>query len=120
MKTSIGALVAVSALCGFVVAGAARAKNSLMFSAADYPASNWEPYHQRLGSVREAVGRGDNKAVKREIGQWFTMLRHRDHGISNVGADELYDCSLMVTPIQEYGIAVPAGPVGLAETGYSH
>ena len=62
MKTVIGALVAVSALCGFVVAGAARAKNSLMFSAADYPASNWEPYHQRLGSVREAVGRGDNKA----------------------------------------------------------
>ncbi len=54
------------------------------------------------------------------MGEWFTMLRHRDHGINDVGADELYDCSLMVTPIQEYGIAVPAGPVGLAETGYSH
>jgi hypothetical protein len=24
----------------------------------------------------------------------------------------------MVTPIQEYGIAVPAGPVGLGDTGY--
>ncbi len=57
MKTIIGAFVAVSPLCGFVVAGAARAQttwvdeinNSLMFSSADYPASNWEPYHQRLG-----------------------------------------------------------------------
>ena len=26
--------------------------------------------------------------------------------------------SLMVTPTQEYGIAVPAGPVGLGETSY--
>lgn len=126
MKTSIGALVAVSALCGLAVAGAAWAQttwvdeinNSLMFSTANYPASNWEPYHQRLGLVREAVGRGDNKAVKREMGKWFTMLRHRDHGISDVGADELYNFSLMVTPMQEYGIAVPAGPVGLGETGY--
>jgi hypothetical protein len=68
--------------------------------------------------VREAVNRGDNQSVKKEMGKWFKMLRSRDHGISDVAADELYNFSLMVTPIQEYGIAVPAGPVGLGETGY--
>jgi hypothetical protein len=56
--------------------------------------------------------------VKREMGKWFRMLRYRDNGISDVAADELYNFSLMVTPIQEYGIAVPAGPVGLGETSY--
>ena len=39
-------------------------------------------------------------------------------GISDVAVDELYNFSLMVTSIQEYGIAVPAGPVGLGETSY--
>ena len=68
--------------------------------------------------VCEAVNRGDNQAVKREMGKWFRMLRYRDNGISDVAADELYNFSLMVTPIQEYGIAVPAGPVGLGETSY--
>ena len=38
--------------------------------------------------------------------------------ISDVAVDELYNFSLMVTSIQEYGIAVPAGLVGLGETSY--
>ena len=127
MKVIFGALVIGGALCGLVlVAGFASADimwideidNSLTFSTANYPGSNWEPYHMELRLVRDAVGRGDNQAVKKEMGKWFKMLRHRDHGISDVAADELYNFSLMVTPIQEYGIAVPAGPVGLGETGY--
>lgn len=126
MRAVIGALVVGSVLCCLVVAGAARAQttwvdeinNSLAFSTANYPNSNWEPYHQKIRLVHEAVSRGDNQAVKMEMGKWFKMLRHRDHGISDVAADELYNFSLMVTPIQEYGIAVPAGPVGLGETGY--
>jgi hypothetical protein len=35
------------------------------------------------------------------------MLHRRDNGISEVAADELLNFSLMVAPIQEYGVAVP-------------
>ena len=125
MKAVIRALLIGSALCLAVVGVAWAQTNwvdeidtSLAFSTANYPNSNWEPYHQKLRIVREAVSSGDNRTVKTEMGKWFRMLRYRDNGISDVAADELYNFSLMVTPIQEYGIAVPAGPVGLGDTSY--
>ena len=126
MKAVIGAFLIGSALCCLAVVGVASTQttwvdeinNSLKFSAANYPGSNWEPYQQKIGLVREAVNRGDNQTVKSEMGKWFKMLRYREGGISDVAADELYNFSLMVTPIQEYGISVPAGPVGLGDTSY--
>jgi hypothetical protein len=125
MKVVIGAFLIGSALCCLALVSVAaqtawvdEINNSLAFSTANYPSMNWEPYQQKLRTVREAVDRGDNQAVKSEMGKWFKMLRSRDNGISDVAADELYNFSLMVTPVQEYGIAVPAGPVGLGETNY--
>ncbi len=126
MKEIMSALLVAGALGCLAMGGVAwgqatwvdEINNSLSFSTTTYPNSNWEPYHHKLRIVREAVGRGDQQTVKKEMGKWFKMLRQRDHGISDVAADELYNFSLMVTPIQEYGIAVPAGPVGLGETGY--
>jgi hypothetical protein len=125
MKAVIGAFLMGTALCCLAVVSVAvqtswvdEINNSLSFTAKNYPGSNWEPYQQKIRTVNDAVGRGDNQAVKMEMGKWFKMLRHRDHGISDVAADELYNFSLMVTPIQEYGIAVPAGPVGLGESSY--
>ncbi|HEX6950036.1 MAG TPA: hypothetical protein VF127_10605 [Nitrospira sp.] len=125
MKAVIGACLLIgAALCGLAVVSIAaetawvdEINNSLSFTAANYPGSNWQPYQQKIRLVHDAVGRGDNQAVKMEMGKWFKMLRHRDHGINEVAADELYNFSLMVTPIQEYGISVPSGgPVGLGET----
>jgi hypothetical protein len=124
MKAVMGAFLIGAALCGLAVLSMAaqtswvdEINNSLSFTAANYPGSNWEPYKQKIGIVHDAVDRGDNQAVKKEMGKWFKMLRQRDHGINEVAADELYNFSLMVTPIQEYGISVPAGgPAGLGET----
>ena len=124
MKALMGAFLIGTALCGLAVVSMAvqtswvdEINNSLSFTAANYPGSNWEPYKQKIGIVHDAVDRGDNQAVKKEMGKWFKMLRQRDHGINEVAADELYNFSLMVTPIQEYGISVPAGgPAGLGET----
>ena len=124
MKAVMGAFLIGAALCGLTVLSMAaqtiwvdEINNSLSFTAANYPGSNWEPYKQKIGIVHDAVDRGDNQAVKKEMGKWFKMLRQRDHGINEVAADELYNFSLMVTPIQEYGISVPAGgPAGLGET----
>jgi hypothetical protein len=126
MKEVIGGLLIAGAVGCLAMAGIARGQAtwvdeinaSLSFSTTTYPNSNWEPYRHKLTIVREAVARGDQQAVKKEMAKWFKMLRQRDHGISDVAADELYNFSLMVTPIQEYGIAVPAGPVGLGDSGY--
>ena len=41
---------------------------TLNFYKTTYPSSNWEPYSQRLQVVKEAVGRGDTKMVKTEMG----------------------------------------------------
>ena len=92
--------------------------NSLNFYKTSYPGSNWEPYSQRLQIVKEAVDRADTRTVKSEMGKWFKMLRARDQGIHDVGADELFNFALMVTPILEYGITVPPMPGGGTEPGY--
>lgn len=91
---------------------------SLNFYKTSYPGANWEPYSQRLQVVKEAVGRGDSKAVKTEMGKWFKMLRARDQGIHDVAADELFNFTVMITPIQEYGISVPPVPGMSSEPGY--
>lgn len=126
MKTMIGTML-VSGIVGcFLVLGPAMAEttwideiaNSVSFYKTNNPTSNWEPYSQKVELVRDALHRGDQRTVKVEMGRLFTMLRTRDHGISDVAADELFNFALMVTPIQEYGIAVPAPPGGGGELGY--
>ncbi|WP_447977554.1 hypothetical protein [Candidatus Nitrospira bockiana] len=87
--------------------------NSLSFYQANYPASNWAPYVQKLNLVREALSRGDQRTVRVEMNKWFKMLRNREHGIHDVAADELFNFAVMVTPLQEYGISV--SPIGLGQ-----
>ncbi|MEW6542275.1 MAG: hypothetical protein AB1411_01545 [Nitrospirota bacterium] len=82
--------------------------NSLAFYKTNYPSSNWDPYLQKLNLVRDAMNRGDQRTVKVEMNRFFRMLQGRAHGINDVAADELFNFSVMVTPVQEYGISVPA------------
>jgi hypothetical protein len=86
--------------------------SSVNFYKSNYPSSNWEPYTGKLALVKDAVVRGDQRTVKNEMGKWFKMLRNREHGIQDVAADELFNFALIVTPIQEYNIAVPAAAGG--------
>jgi hypothetical protein len=81
--------------------------NSLLFYKTSYPTENWDPYEQQLTLVRGAVSRGDQRMVRVEMTKWFQMLRHRDHRITDVAADELLNFALLVTPLQEFGISVP-------------
>ena len=91
---------------------------SLNFYKVNYPTSNWEPYSLKLEAVKEAVNGGDQRTVKVEMGKWFKMLRTRAYGINDVAADELFNFALMVTPIQEYGISVPAQAGTTGEVGF--
>lgn len=126
MKAMIGTVLLASVLGCFFMFDQALAEmtwvddiaNSLAFSKTNYPTSNWEPYSQKLGLVQAALQRGDQRTVKTEMSKWFKMLGTRDHGISDVAADELFNFSLMVTPIQEYGISVPAPAGGFSEPVY--
>jgi hypothetical protein len=86
--------------------------NALTFYKASYPNSNWDPYIQEITLVRDALGRGDQRVIKKEMGTFFKMLRVRAHGISDVAADELYNFAVMVTPLQEYNISLPASAPG--------
>lgn len=86
--------------------------NSVAFYKSNYPASNWDPYISELTLVKDALARGDQVAVRKEMGKWFKMLRNRDHGIHDVAADELFNFGLIVTPIQEFNIAVPTAGGG--------
>lgn len=86
--------------------------NSLTFYKSNYPSSNWDPLEKRLAAAREAVGRADQRAVRTEMNKFFKMLTTRADGINEIAADELFNFALMVTPVQEYGISVPAVPTG--------
>src|SRR5690242_17919961 len=55
-------------------------KNSLGMYKTNYPASNFAPYLAKLDLVRDAVGRGDRRVVKSEMGAFFKMLAKRDYG----------------------------------------
>jgi hypothetical protein len=126
MRDFVGAILVASIVGLLSVVGMAMAQtgwvddiaNSVSFYKANYPGSYWDAYQQRLALVKTAVQNGDQRTVKVEMGKWFKMLRQRDHGISDVAADELFNFSLMVTPIQEYGIAVPAPAGGSSEFAY--
>jgi hypothetical protein len=110
---TLGIAVALCMLAGGIALAQAtwvdEITNSVAFYKTNYPTANWEPYQQRLMLVREAVSRGDQLVVRNEMGKFFKMLQGRAHGINDVAADELFNFALMVTPIQEFNIAVPAG-----------
>ena len=119
MKALLVTIVAVSCALALFAGGVAVAQtnwvdeltSSVSFYKTNYPTSNWDPYLSELTLVKEALIRGDQRMVRTEMGKWFKMLRNRDHGIHDVAADELYNFGLMVTPIQEFNISVPA-PAG--------
>jgi hypothetical protein len=81
--------------------------NSLKNYKATYPASNFDPYTEKLSTVRTALDSGNKAKVRAEMGMVLKMLRTRAHGINDIAADELFNYWVMVTPIADYRIAVP-------------
>jgi hypothetical protein len=82
-------------------------KHAVAMYKTKYPASDFAPYDKKLALVADAIGRGDRRAVKTEMGAFFKMLDRRSHGIDEAAAGELLNYAQMVTPLREYGIAVP-------------
>lgn len=81
--------------------------NSLAFYKATYPTSNFDPYVEKIGIVRDAMSRGDENTAKAEIGKLFQMLRTRAHGINDVAADELSSYWHLVLPIEDLKVTTP-------------
>ncbi|HKW86894.1 MAG TPA: hypothetical protein VJM82_07470 [Nitrospiraceae bacterium] len=74
--------------------------NSLTFYKASYPASNFDPYFEKLAKVRDGLNREDQQIVKVEMDQFLKMLLTRAYGINEVAADELYNFALSVRPTE--------------------
>jgi hypothetical protein len=120
MKALLVTTVAIVCVLTLFASGVALAQTnwvdeltgSVNFYKTNYPNSNWDPYLSELILVKEALAQGDQRIVRSKMGKWFKMLRNRDYGIHDVAADELFNFGLMVTPIQEFNISVPAPAAG--------
>jgi len=120
MKAMLVTTVAIVCVLTLFASGVALAQtnwvdeltSSVNFYKTNYPNSNWDPYLSELSLVKEALAQGDQRIVRSKMGKWFKMLRNRDYGIHDVAADELFNFGLMVTPIQEFNISVPAPAAG--------
>ena len=120
MKAMLVTTVAIVCVLTLFASGVALAQtnwvdeltSSVNFYKTNYPNSNWDPYLSELSLVKEALVQGDQRIVQSKMGKWFKMLRNRDYGIHDVAADELFNFGLMVTPIQEFNISVPAPAAG--------
>jgi len=115
MKKVLVALAAVCTVC-LLTLGVALASecvwcdemaNSLTFYKATYPVSNFNPYVEKVGVVRDAMSRGDKNTAKAEIEKLFQMLRTRAHGINDVAADELLSHWQMILPVEELKTSAP-------------
>jgi hypothetical protein len=82
-----------------------------------YPASNFDPYLKTLERVQAAVGRGDHRTAKIEMGLFLTMLAHHAPGLNEEAADELSLFAQRVMPAEEYGMIFPGA--SHSETGIS-
>jgi hypothetical protein len=63
--------------------------NALTFYKSSYPASNFDPYVEAVGTIRDGLRGGDQQLVNAQTERLFRMLRTRAHGIDDVAADEL-------------------------------
>lgn len=85
--------------------------NSLTFYKASYPASNFDPYFEKLARVQEGLAREDQQIVKVEMDQFLKMLLTRAHGINDVAADELYNFALSVRPTEQESSSATIGGI---------
>ena len=122
MKAILVAIVAVSCALALFAGGVALAETtnwmdeltgSVNFYKARYPTTNnepanWDPYLSELSLMKKAAIRGDLETVRVKMGNWFKMLKDREHGINPKAADELFRIAVLATPFEEYKISVPA------------
>ena len=120
MKQSLMTIVAVSCALVLFTAGVAVAQTnwldeltgSVNFYKSRYPGTstepaNWDPYLDKLSFMKKSAIRGDRETVRIEMGEWFKMLKAREHGINPKAADELFRIAVLTTPFDEYKISVP-------------
>ena len=86
--------------------------SSVNFYKSRYPTTNgepanWDAYINELREMKKASIRGNRDAVRVGMGNWFEMLKNREHGIDPKAADELFRIAVLATPFDEYNISVP-------------
>jgi hypothetical protein len=101
------ALFVVTGLVSLVVTAPALAAgtwadeiaNMVNFEKAKSPSSNWDPYVKQVQNIRTGVDRGDQQIANRETDRFLKMLQERAYDLDDVTADELYNFTQSVRPL---------------------
>jgi hypothetical protein len=88
--------------------------NMVNFEKANSPSSNWDPYVKQVQKIRTGVDRGDQQVAKVETDRFMKMLQERAYGLNDVVADELYNFSQSVRPLDQ------TTPTANIELGVEH
>ncbi len=73
--------------------------NMVAFEKTNNPASDFAPYQEQLARIHESLLRGDHALVKSETDRFLKMLQERAYGIPDVAADEIYNFTVSVRPL---------------------
>ena len=100
-------LFTITCALGLIVTGAALAAgtwvdeiaNMVNFEKAKSPSSNWDPYVKQVQNIRTGVDRGDQQIANRETDRFLKMLQERAYDLDDVTADELYNFTQSVRPL---------------------
>ncbi len=87
--------------------------NMVVFEKASFPGSNFDPYFEKLGRIRNDLIEDNHLSVKTETNQFLKMLADRAYGIHDVAADEIYNFALQVRPMEE-PISLATSELGIA------
>jgi hypothetical protein len=108
MRTGLAVLAGV---CGvwFIMAETVSAQgtwvedvgNSLAFYQTTHPGPGWTPYIDELTRARDGMRRGDQLTVTRAMIEFQKMLRTRAYGIDEAAAEDLYNLTLTLGPVDE-------------------
>jgi hypothetical protein len=120
IEQSLLVLFTVTCALGLMVTGPARAAemwvdeivNMVNFEKAGSPQTNFDPYVQQLGKIRNGVNRGDQQIAKVETDRFLKMLQERTYGLNEVVADELYNFTQSVRP-PDQGTSTAAIELGI-------
>jgi len=75
--------------------------NTLAYYQTIQSGADWTPYIDELTRARDGLRAGDQLTVTRSIRELQKMLRLKAHGIDRAAAEDLYNLTLTIQPVNE-------------------
>jgi hypothetical protein len=84
-------------------------KNTVLFYQQSDPTTDWQPYLDKVATIRAGLAANDEAAVQPAEGELIGMLTMRANGINDAAADDLFQMitSRELEPSNEMPVSVP-------------